>query len=61
MIEDTDIKWEAEDFGSDELSEEVQARLLEQYDAELQEKREKRKSLIGAGSLDEKVRIFRHI
>lgn len=55
VIEDTDIKWEAEDFGSEELSEEVQARLLEQYDAELQEKREKRKSLIGATSPDEKV------
>lgn len=53
VIEDTDIKWEHEDFGTDELSEEVQARLLEQYDAELQEKREKRKSLVG--SADEKV------
>lgn len=41
--EDTDIKWDADDFGSEEISEEEQARLLEQYEAEILE-REKRKS-----------------
>lgn len=45
IIEDTDIKWEAEDFGSEDISEEEQARLLEEYEAEIQE-REKRKSQI---------------
>ncbi|XP_059622277.1 BSD domain-containing protein 1-A-like [Phlebotomus argentipes] len=40
-----DIKWEGEDFECDvELSEEEQARLLAEYEAEIQE-REKRKSL----------------
>lgn len=52
IIEDTDIKWEAEDFGTDEISEEDQLRLLEEYEAEIQE-REKRKSLIVP--LEEKV------
>uniref|UniRef100_A0A1L8DD31 BSD domain-containing protein n=1 Tax=Nyssomyia neivai TaxID=330878 RepID=A0A1L8DD31_9DIPT len=41
-----DIKWEGEDFECDvELSEEEQARLLAEYEAEIQE-REKRKSLV---------------
>lgn len=52
VIEDTDIKWEAEDFGSEEISEEEQARLLQEYEAEIQE-REKRKSQIVP--LEEKV------
>lgn len=43
IIEDTDIKWDADDFGHEEISEEDQARLLEQYEAEILE-REKRKS-----------------
>lgn len=54
VIEDTDIKWEAEDFGSEEISEEEQARLLEEYEAEIQE-REKRKSQIVP--LEEKVSV----
>lgn len=45
VIEDTDIKWEADDFGNEEISEEEQARLLEQYEAEILE-REKRKSQV---------------
>lgn len=53
VIEDTDIKWEAEDFGDEEISEAEQARLLEEYEAEIQE-REKRKSQIVP--LEEKVR-----
>lgn len=56
VIEDTDIKWETEDFGTDEIPEELQDRLLEQYEAELQEKREKRKSLVGP--VDEKVNMI---
>lgn len=52
IIEDTDIKWDADDFGNEEISEEEQARLLEQYEAEIME-REKRKSNIVP--LEEKV------
>lgn len=57
IIEDTDIKWEADDFGNEEISEEEQARLLEQYEAEIME-REKRKSLVVP--LEEKVRVDFH-
>lgn len=52
IIEDTDIKWDADDFGNEEISEEEQARLLEQYEAEIME-REKRKSQVVP--LEEKV------
>lgn len=55
--DDGDIKWEAEDFGNDEISEEEQARLLEEYEAEIQE-REKRKSQIIP--IEEKVIIMHH-
>lgn len=52
VIEDTDVKWDTDDFGNEEISEEEQARLLEQYEAEIME-REKRKSQIVP--LEEKV------
>lgn len=52
IIEDTDIQWGADDFGNEEISEEEQARLLEQYEAEIIE-REKRKSQVVP--LEEKV------
>lgn len=53
-IDDDDIKWEADDFGgTDDISEEEQARLLQEYEDEIQE-REKRKSQIVP--LEEKVR-----
>lgn len=52
IIEDTDVKWDADDFGNEEISEEEQARLLEQYEAEIME-REKRKSQVVP--LEEKV------
>lgn len=52
VIEDTDAKWEADDFGNEDISEEEQARLLEQYEAEINE-REKRKSQVVP--LEEKV------
>lgn len=55
IIEDTDIKWDADDFGNEEISEEEQARLLEQYEAEIME-REKRKSQVVP--LEEKVNYF---
>lgn len=55
VIEDTDIKWDVEDFGSEEISEEEQARLLQEYEAEIQE-REKRKSQIVP--LEERVYFF---
>lgn len=58
IIEDTDIKWEADDFGNEEISEEEQARLLEQYEAEIME-REKRKSLVVP--LEEKVWFDFHL
>lgn len=47
-----DTKWETEDFGSVEISEEEQARLLQEYEEEIQE-REMKKSLIIP--LEEKV------
>lgn len=47
-----DTKWETEDFGSVEISEEDQARLLQEYEEEIQE-REMKKSLIIP--LEEKV------
>ncbi|XP_055325825.1 BSD domain-containing protein 1-like isoform X2 [Sitodiplosis mosellana] len=53
IIEDSDIKWDADDFGNEEISEEEQARLLEQYEAEIME-REKRKSQVVP--LEEKIR-----
>lgn len=53
-LDDNDIKWEADDFGgNDDISEEEQARLLQEYEEEIQE-REKRKSQIVP--LEEKVR-----
>lgn len=52
VIEDTDVKWDADDFGNEDISEEEQARLLEQYEAEINE-REKRKSQVVP--LEEKV------
>lgn len=45
QIDEMDIKWEEGGFGADEISEEEQARLLREYDEEIQE-REKRKSQI---------------
>lgn len=51
-VEDTGIKWDANEFGSEEISEEEQARLLQEYEDEIQE-REKRKSQIVP--LEEKV------
>lgn len=54
MIEDTDVKWDADDFGNEDISEEEQARLLEQYEAEINE-REKRK--VQVVPLEEKVKI----
>lgn len=56
IIEDTDIKWDADDFGNEEISEEEQNRLLEQYEAEIME-REKRKSQVVP--LEEKVTLIR--
>lgn len=53
IIEDTDIKWDADDFGNEEISEEEQARLLEQYEAEILG-REKRK--IQVVPIEEQVR-----
>lgn len=52
VIEDTDVKWGADDFSHEDISEEEQARLLEQYEAECFE-REKRKSQVVP--LEEKV------
>lgn len=52
VIEDSDVKWGADDFGNEDISEEEQARLLEQYEAEIIE-REKRKSQVVP--LEEKV------
>lgn len=58
-MDDADIKWDADDFGTDEISEEEQARLLQEYEEEIQE-REKRKSQIV--SLEEKVSVnYRHL
>lgn len=45
QIDEMDIKWDEGGFGGDEISEEEQARLLREYDEEIQE-REKRKSQI---------------
>lgn len=49
---DENIPWDQEDFGSAEITEEEQARLLEEYEREMHERDEKKKTYI---PLEEKV------
>lgn len=51
-VKDESIPWDQEDFGNVEITEEEQARLLEEYEKEMLERDEKKKSYI---PLEEKV------
>jgi len=54
VIGGKDMTWTGDDFGNVEISEEEQARLLQEYEAEIQE-REMKKSLIVP--LEEKLKL----